>query len=55
MMAVQLDSDDSCISMVTASSSGCGFQGIEPPAFVLPPRNVCVSLGGDARLEGKVG
>ncbi|XP_037831939.1 myosin light chain kinase, smooth muscle isoform X2 [Kryptolebias marmoratus] len=54
MMAVQLDSDDSCISMVTASSSGCGFQGIEPPAFVLPPRNVCVSLGGDARLEGKI-
>uniref|UniRef100_A0A8D3DSK6 Myosin light chain kinase, smooth muscle n=1 Tax=Scophthalmus maximus TaxID=52904 RepID=A0A8D3DSK6_SCOMX len=36
------------------SSPGCGSRGNEPPAFVLPPRNARVALGGDARLEGKV-
>ncbi|XP_034430179.1 myosin light chain kinase, smooth muscle-like [Hippoglossus hippoglossus] len=43
---------------LTAASStgppGRGSRGQEPPAFVLPPRNVRVPLGGHARLEGKV-
>ncbi|XP_067373028.1 myosin light chain kinase, smooth muscle isoform X2 [Channa argus] len=50
----QLASDFSNVSKVTAPSQRCSFQGNEPPAFVLPPRNVRVTLGGDARLEGKV-
>ncbi|XP_029980113.1 myosin light chain kinase, smooth muscle-like isoform X2 [Sphaeramia orbicularis] len=38
------------ISKVTGHGS-CGSQ---PPAFVQPPRNIRVRLGGDARLDGKV-
>uniref|UniRef100_A0A3B4HBI8 Uncharacterized protein n=1 Tax=Pundamilia nyererei TaxID=303518 RepID=A0A3B4HBI8_9CICH len=44
----------STVSKVTSLSQGCGSHGNEPPAFVLPPRNARVTLGGEARLEGKV-
>ncbi|KAG2459420.1 MYLK protein, partial [Polypterus senegalus] len=27
---------------------------IEPPAFILPPRNIRIPLGGTARLDGKI-
>uniref|UniRef100_A0A8D0A066 Uncharacterized protein n=1 Tax=Sander lucioperca TaxID=283035 RepID=A0A8D0A066_SANLU len=42
------------VSTVTGPSPGCSSHGNEPPAFILPPRNARVALGGDARLEGKV-
>uniref|UniRef100_A0A096LQL3 Ig-like domain-containing protein n=1 Tax=Poecilia formosa TaxID=48698 RepID=A0A096LQL3_POEFO len=54
MSDVRLSAAPPSLCEVTASPTGCGFHGNEPPAFVLPPRNVRVSLGGDARLEGKV-
>ncbi|XP_024661230.2 myosin light chain kinase, smooth muscle isoform X2 [Maylandia zebra] len=44
----------STVSKVTSLSQGCGSHGNEPPAFVLPPRNARVTLGAEARLEGKV-
>uniref|UniRef100_A0A669B5X8 Myosin light chain kinase, smooth muscle n=1 Tax=Oreochromis niloticus TaxID=8128 RepID=A0A669B5X8_ORENI len=44
----------STVSKVTSLSEGCGSHGNEPPAFVLPPRNARVTLGGEAQLEGKV-
>ncbi|XP_045910375.1 myosin light chain kinase, smooth muscle-like [Micropterus dolomieu] len=44
----------SAVSKVTGPSPGGSSLGNEPPAFVLPPRNARVALGGDARLEGKV-
>uniref|UniRef100_A0AAV2JYZ8 Uncharacterized protein n=1 Tax=Knipowitschia caucasica TaxID=637954 RepID=A0AAV2JYZ8_KNICA len=47
---MRLASASSAISTVT----GGGSHGSQPPAFVLPPRNARVALGGDARLEGKV-
>uniref|UniRef100_A0A8C6U6M0 Myosin light chain kinase, smooth muscle n=1 Tax=Neogobius melanostomus TaxID=47308 RepID=A0A8C6U6M0_9GOBI len=50
MSDVRLASASSAVSTVT----GGGSHGSHPPAFVLPPRNVRVALGGDARLEGKV-
>ncbi|KAL4636237.1 myosin light chain kinase, smooth muscle-like isoform X2 [Arapaima gigas] len=31
-----------------------GPQGMEPPTFTLPPRNIRVKLGGTAHLDGKV-
>ncbi|XP_027880032.1 myosin light chain kinase, smooth muscle isoform X1 [Xiphophorus couchianus] len=54
MSDVRLSAAPPSLCEVTASPTGCGFHSNEPPAFVLPPRNVRVSLGGDARLEGKV-
>ncbi|XP_023192924.1 myosin light chain kinase, smooth muscle isoform X3 [Xiphophorus maculatus] len=54
MSDVRLSAAPPPLCEVTASPTGCGFHSNEPPAFVLPPRNVRVSLGGDARLEGKV-
>lgn len=33
---------------------GQGSSSIDPPVFILPPRNTRVSQGGTARLEGKV-
>uniref|UniRef100_A0A3Q0SRP4 Uncharacterized protein n=1 Tax=Amphilophus citrinellus TaxID=61819 RepID=A0A3Q0SRP4_AMPCI len=53
MSDVQLASA-STVSKVTGLSQGCSSHGNEPPAFILPPRNARVTLGGDARLEGKV-
>lgn len=50
MSDVRLASASSAVSVVT----GGGSHGSQPPAFVLPPRNVRVALGGKARLEGKV-
>ncbi|XP_033842327.1 myosin light chain kinase, smooth muscle [Periophthalmus magnuspinnatus] len=50
MSGTRLASASSAVSTVTGGSS----HGSQPPAFVLPPRNVKVALGGDARLEGKV-
>ncbi|XP_076602369.1 myosin light chain kinase, smooth muscle isoform X2 [Chaetodon auriga] len=50
MSDVQLASASSTVSQMTA----CSSRGNEPPAFILPPRNARVVLGGDARLEGKV-
>ncbi|XP_040912585.1 myosin light chain kinase, smooth muscle isoform X2 [Toxotes jaculatrix] len=47
-------SSSSSVSKVTDLSPGCSSRGSEPPAFVLPPRNARVTLGGDVRLEGKV-
>uniref|UniRef100_A0A4W6C4J6 Uncharacterized protein n=1 Tax=Lates calcarifer TaxID=8187 RepID=A0A4W6C4J6_LATCA len=55
MSDVRLASASSPVSKVTGLSPGCSSHGSEPPAFVLPPRNARVTLGGDARLEGKVG
>ncbi|XP_078142271.1 myosin light chain kinase, smooth muscle-like [Centroberyx gerrardi] len=54
MSGVQLASASSGISRATGLSPGRGSHGNEPPAFILPPRNARVSLGGEARLEGKV-
>ncbi|XP_050923881.1 myosin light chain kinase, smooth muscle-like, partial [Lates calcarifer] len=54
MSDVRLASASSPVSKVTGLSPGCSSHGSEPPAFVLPPRNARVTLGGDARLEGKV-
>uniref|UniRef100_A0A671UG81 Myosin light chain kinase, smooth muscle n=1 Tax=Sparus aurata TaxID=8175 RepID=A0A671UG81_SPAAU len=54
MSNVQLASASSTISQVSALSPGCSSHSNEPPAFILPPRNARVALGGDARLEGKV-
>ncbi|KAM4731434.1 myosin light chain kinase, smooth muscle isoform 1-T2 [Anableps anableps] len=54
MSDVRLSAAPPSACELTASPTGCGFRSNEPPAFVLPPRNVRVSLGGDARLEGKV-
>ncbi|KAK5920285.1 hypothetical protein CgunFtcFv8_024109 [Champsocephalus gunnari] len=42
------------VSTVTGPSPGCGFRDNEPPAFILPPRNARVSVGGVANLEGRV-
>ncbi|XP_041807380.1 myosin light chain kinase, smooth muscle isoform X2 [Chelmon rostratus] len=41
-------------SSTNSQVTGYGSHGNEPPAFILPPRNSRVALGGDARLEGKV-
>lgn len=38
----------------TSLTLGRGSPSNEPPAFTLPPRNARVSLGGTARLDGKV-
>ncbi|XP_054908979.1 myosin light chain kinase, smooth muscle isoform X2 [Poeciliopsis prolifica] len=54
MSDVRLSAAPPSLCDVTAPPTGCGFHGNQPPAFVLPPRNVRISLGGDARLEGKV-
>ncbi|MEQ2225829.1 hypothetical protein ILYODFUR_021459, partial [Ilyodon furcidens] len=54
MTDVRLSTATPSVCEVTASPAGSGLQTNEPPAFILPPRNVRVSLGGDARLEGKV-
>ncbi|XP_036965131.1 myosin light chain kinase, smooth muscle isoform X3 [Acanthopagrus latus] len=54
MSDVQLASASSSVSQMSALSPGCSSHGNEPPAFILPPRNAQVALGGDARLEGKV-
>ncbi|MEQ2217703.1 hypothetical protein XENOCAPTIV_019961 [Xenoophorus captivus] len=54
MTDVRLSTATPSVCEVTASPAGSGLQSNEPPAFILPPRNVRVSLGGDARLEGKV-
>ncbi|XP_008303089.1 myosin light chain kinase, smooth muscle [Stegastes partitus] len=50
MSDVRLAAASSTVSTV----AGCSSHGYEPPAFILPPRNARVVLGGDARLEGKV-
>ncbi|XP_034052186.1 myosin light chain kinase, smooth muscle-like isoform X2 [Gymnodraco acuticeps] len=42
------------VSTVTGPSPGCGCRGNESPAFLLPPRNTRVSVGGVANLEGRV-
>ncbi|KAI9534600.1 hypothetical protein NQZ68_012833 [Dissostichus eleginoides] len=42
------------VSTVTGPSPGCSSRGNEPPAFILPPRNARVSVGGVANLEGRV-
>ncbi|XP_068184637.1 myosin light chain kinase, smooth muscle [Antennarius striatus] len=44
----------SSVSLVTGPLPGCSSSSNEPPVFILPPRNVRVPLGGEARLEGKV-
>ncbi|MEQ2175960.1 hypothetical protein GOODEAATRI_023094 [Goodea atripinnis] len=54
MTDVRLSTATPSVCEVTASPAGSGLQSNEPPAFILPPRNVRVSLGGDARLEGKL-
>ncbi|XP_041858311.1 myosin light chain kinase, smooth muscle isoform X2 [Melanotaenia boesemani] len=54
MSDVRLVSASSSICKVTGPLMGCGSHGNEPPAFILPPRNIRVTLGGHARLEGKV-
>uniref|UniRef100_A0A8C7H5Z0 Myosin light chain kinase, smooth muscle n=1 Tax=Oncorhynchus kisutch TaxID=8019 RepID=A0A8C7H5Z0_ONCKI len=38
----------------TSLTRGRGSPSQDPPAFTLPPRNARVSLGGTARLDGKV-
>ena len=38
----------------TSLTQGRGSPSQDPPAFTLPPRNARVSLGGTARLDGKV-
>uniref|UniRef100_A0A3Q3NG71 Uncharacterized protein n=1 Tax=Labrus bergylta TaxID=56723 RepID=A0A3Q3NG71_9LABR len=54
MSNVRLSAASSPVSKVTGLSPGCSSRSNEPPAFILPPRNAQVALGGDARLEGKV-
>ncbi|XP_069581233.1 myosin light chain kinase, smooth muscle [Brachyistius frenatus] len=54
MSDFRLSSVSPTVSKETSSSPGCSSRGIEPPAFVMPPRNARVTFGGDARLEGKV-
>ncbi|TDH06478.1 hypothetical protein EPR50_G00113760 [Perca flavescens] len=54
MSDVRLALASSPVSTETGPSPGCSSHGNEPPAFILPPRNARVALGGDARLEGKV-
>ncbi|CAK6974033.1 myosin light chain kinase%2C smooth muscle [Scomber scombrus] len=55
MSDVRFASASSSVAMVTTGPlPGCSSLSNEPPAFVLPPRNARVSLGADARLEGKV-
>uniref|UniRef100_A0A3B4TFB2 Uncharacterized protein n=1 Tax=Seriola dumerili TaxID=41447 RepID=A0A3B4TFB2_SERDU len=54
MSDVRLSSASSTGSKVTGPSTGCSSPGNEPPAFVLPPRNARVALGGDARLEAEI-
>ncbi|XP_070771208.1 myosin light chain kinase, smooth muscle [Enoplosus armatus] len=50
----RLSSASSPVSKVTGLTPAGSSRGNEPPAFILPPRNTQVALGGDARLEGKV-
>ncbi|KAF1383066.1 hypothetical protein PFLUV_G00150440 [Perca fluviatilis] len=54
MSDVRLALASSPVPTETGPSPGCSSHGNEPPAFILPPRNARVALGGDARLEGKV-
>ncbi|KAM6978466.1 myosin light chain kinase, smooth muscle-like [Tautogolabrus adspersus] len=54
MSDVRLSAASSPVSKVTGLSPGCSSRSNEPPAFILPPRNARVALGGDARLDGKV-
>nr|XP_046259562.1 myosin light chain kinase, smooth muscle isoform X2 [Scatophagus argus] len=54
MSDVPLASASSTVSLLTGPSPGCSSSTNKPPAFILPPRNTRVVLGGDVRLEGKV-
>eukprot|EP00064_Thunnus_orientalis_P023004 superscaffoldBa00008289_g23228 len=54
MSDVRFASASSTVTKIAGLSPGCSSRGNEPPAFILPPRNARVTLGVDARLEGKV-